>query len=314
MAKGATAQATLSSLRHEIARIEGRLAETLELPVVRRGEAPADTEMLVRRNGMAEAGLLPIGVEALDGPLGGGLPRGALVEIHGAQMHDAGAVSGFALGMAALASRQVEEPAPLLWIAADRMFAEAGELYAPGILNRYGIAPERLIFSAVRRIEDALWVAEEAAALAALSVVVLEVGPVSRKLDLTVTRRLHRRAQIAGRPLFLLRHSGRPEPTAAPVRLQVAGAPAGERPLPGGTLAGSIGPPAVSVTISRSPNHMPASATLEWSDDAHIWRHREIAAFGRPPDSGALAALSADGPRIAPALGTVVAHGRRSAA
>jgi protein ImuA len=231
-------------------------------------------------------------------------------------MHDAGAASGFTLGMASLVAKQAEEPAPLLWIAGDGMSAEAGGLYSPGIFDRYGIAPDRLILSSARRIEDALWIAEEAASLAALSVVVLEVGPAPRKLDLTATRRLHRRAQIAGRPLFLLRHSGQPEPTAAPVRLQVAAAPAGERPLPGGTLTGSIGPPAVTVTISRSPNHMPASATLEWSDDAHIWRHRRIADAGRPPDSGPLAAPSADGPHIAPALGTVVAHGchRRSAA
>jgi protein ImuA len=319
MAQYATAQETLSSLRHEIARIEGRLAETLDLPAARRGEAsvePSDAAMLVRRNGLPEASLLPIGVEALDGPLGGGLPRAALIEIHGAQMHDAGAASGFALGMASLVVKQAEEPVPLLWIAADGMLAEAGGLYASGILGRYGIASDRLILSSARRIEDALWVAEEAAALAALSVVVLEVGPAPRKLDLTATRRLHRRAQIAGRPLFLLRHSGRPEPTAAPVRLQVAAAPAGERPMPCGTLAGSIGPPAVTVTISRSPNHMPASATLEWSDDARIWRHRKIADAERPPDSGPLAAPSADGPHIAPALGTVVAHGhsRRSAA
>lgn len=311
MAGNAEARETVFALRREIARIEGRLAERLE-PAG--GAEGSEAAVLARRNGMAETGLMPIGVEVLDRALGGGLPRAALTEIHGARMDDAGAVSGFALGMAAMIIGQMKESQPLLWIAAGGMSAEAGSLYAPGILSRYGIPPERLIMSSPRRLEDALWLAEEAAALAALALVVLEVEASPRKLDLTATRRLHRRTQLAGRPLFLLRHAGRPEPTAAAVRFQIAAAPAAERPLLSGTLVGSIGPPAVTVTISRSRNHMPASATLEWSDDARAWRHRKIAVFGRPPDSGSLAALSADGSHPAPALGAVVANGHTRAA
>ena len=311
MATDALAREELLSLRRQIAKIEGRLAERLELPSARRGEGePAEARadaVLVRRDGIAEAGLLPIGVEALDRPLGGGLPRAALTELHGAQMRDAGAVTGFALGLASIMLRDTEEPAPLLWIAAGGMAAEAGELYAPGVVFRYGVPPDRLIFSRVRRIEDALWVAEEAASLSALSLVVLEVAASPRKLDLTATRRLHRRAQLSGRPLFLLRHAGRPEPTAAPVRLGIGAAPAGERPLLSGTLAGSIGPPAVTVTVTRSRNHMPASVTLEWSDDARAWRPKDIAVFERPADTGAVAALSPDGSHPAPALGSRLA-------
>ena len=311
MAEAAVARGKVFALRREIARIEGRLAERLEPVRQDGGDAGGGTEspMLVRRDGTAEPDILPIGAEALDRPLGGGLPLGALTEIHGARMGDTGAVSGFALGMAAMTIARMKRPAPLLWIAAAGMPAEAGVPYAPGILSRYGIPAERLIFSNPRRIEDALWVAEEAAALAALAFVVLEVDASPRKLDLTATRRLHRRAQLAGRPLFLLRHAGRSEPTAAPVRLRVTAAPAAERQLLSGTLAGSIGPPALTVTISRSRNHMPASATLEWSDDARAWRHGKITVLGRPPDSGSLAALSADGPHPAPALGAVVARG-----
>ncbi len=321
MAANALAREELLSLRRQIAKIEGRLADRLELPVASLGEVRPtgrpDGEielpaLLLRRDGAAEAGLLPIGIEALDAPLGGGLPRAALTEIHGPQMRDAGAVSGFALGMAALAMRNGQ--APLLWIGAGGMFAEAGVPYAPGIVARYGIEPSRLILSSVRRIEDALWLAEEAAALAALAFVVLEVPASPRKLDLTATRRLHRRAQLAGRPLFLLRHAGKPEPTAAPVRLNVAAAPAGEKALLSGTLAGSIGPPAITVTVSRSRNHLPASVTLEWSDDAHAWSRRNDAVLKRPPDSGDLAAVSAHRQDSPPALGPRVAHGGGRAA
>lgn len=326
MAQPALARGELFALRREIARIEGRLAEPLDLPACRLADpAGADADanadagagagaVLVRRGGVAGPALLPIGVPALDGPLGGGLPLAALTEIHGPQMRDAGAVTGFALGLAALALKQAAADRPVLWILGAGMGAEAGEPYMPGIGPRYGIAAGRMLLCRPQRVEEALWVAEEAAALPALALVLLEIGGASKKLDLTATRRLHRRARQAGRPLLLLRHAAPAAlgaaPTAAPVRLRVSPAPAGERPLLSGTLQGSIGPPAVEVAITRSRTNMPASATLEWSDDAHVFRARNAAAHARSPDPGAVAALSQDRPHPALEMGSRMAPHR----
>jgi protein ImuA len=328
MAHNALAREGILSLRREIARIEGRLAERLELPSSPAPETPeaggdsvdGDAGMVVRRRGIAAPLLLPLGIEALDCSLGGGLPLAAMTEIHGAQMRDAGAVAGFALGLAALAlslERLNGESArrPLLWIAGPGLFDEAGDPYAPGIAERFGIEPERLLICRTRRIEQALWVAEEAAALPELALVLLETAGSSRKLDLTATRRLHRRAQRSGRPLLLLRQAGATEPTAAPVRLQVGPAPAAERQLLSGTLEGSIGPPAFTVAITRSRTNMPASATLEWSDDARAFRAREPAArhareTGREADPGAVAAQPQDGSHPAAEMGSGLAAGR----
>jgi protein ImuA len=327
MAQAALAREELFALRREIARIEGRLAERLELPVFEPGApdgnkaAPQEGGMVVRRGGIAGPALLPVGVPALDDPLGGGLPLAAMTEIHGTQMRDAGAVAGFALGLAALALKgSPGDDRPILWVSATGMFAEAGEPYMPGILSRYGIPAGRMLFCRAQRIEQALWAAEEAAALPALALVLLEIGGSPKKLDLTATRRLHRRAQLAGRPLLLLRQAAVAEPTAAPVRLHVSAAPAGERPLLRGTplsgvLEGSIGPPAVAVTITRCRTNMPASATLEWSDDARAFRAREPAAcssgdIARAPYHGAVAAPAQDRPYPAAAMGAGLAQHR----
>lgn len=286
MAQEATARDVLSSLRRDIARVEGRLAETL----------------VVRRHGAAAPDVLPLGAPRLDAALGGGLPAAGLVELHAAETRDAGAAAGFALALVALSRR--EAVGPLLWVATGEAFSEAGVPYAPGLAARFGVAPEALLTSAVRRLEDALWVAEEAAALGALRAVILEMREPASRLDLTATRRLHRRAGGGGLPLYLLRQAGRPVPTAAPVRLVVAPAPAGERAMAAGALEGSIGPPAFAVTVSRSRLAIPATATLEWNEHDHAFREREPARAAHP---GTVAALSGDRAHPARQAGAVVA-------
>lgn len=294
MATSAVAREAVCALRREIARIEGTLAERLDGPA--RESRPA---------------LLATGAGRLDVALGGGLPRAALTEIHGRQTRDSGAVAGFTLALAALALKEADQPLPLLWVAAGEAFSEAGSPYAPGILHRFGIAPALLLVAGARRIEDALWIAEEAAALTALSAVILEVRGSSRRLDLTATRRLHHRARDAARPLFLLRQMGEPEPTAAPVRLVVAPAPAGKRRTLFGLMAGSIGPPAFTVTVSRSPAAHAASLVVEWNahERAFVERH---ASRQWTQDHGAVAALPFDGAHPADASGSVVALRRRA--
>lgn len=294
MATSAAARETVCALRRKIAKIEGRLAERLDQPA-----------------GDHAAALLATGAPALDAVLGGGLPRAALTEIHGLHTRDAGAAAGFALALTVLALKTADQPAPLLWVAAGEAFPEAGVPYAPGILHRFGIAHSALLIASARRLEDALWVAEEAAALTALSAVLLEVRGSPRKLDLTATRRLHHRARDAARPFYLLRQAGLPDPTAAPVRLVVSPAPAGERRTLSGSLAGSIGPPAFTVTVSRSPTAKPATLILEWNRDERAFTERH-ASVPWTQDHGAVVPLPAGGTHPAGAAGALVAFRRRA--
>lgn len=307
MATGAVARETIVALRRQIARIEGTLPERLEAPDATLGaDAP-----VIRRDGVADS-LLCTGISPLDAILGGGLPKAALTEIHGAGTRDAGAVAGFALSLASLLLKQEPEaPAPLLWIGTAEIFHEAGLPYARALRSLFGIAPASLLFCAVPKLADALWVAEEAARLTALRAVVLEVRGNPRGLDLTATRRLHRRAQDAGRPVLLLRHAAQPEPTAAPVRLAVSAAPAALRQTLAGPLPGSIGRLAFTVAVGKSRTAMPGQFILEWNTDERIFeerrREQEHAQEERAADSLAVVPVSSRRADIAAAPGTVVA-------
>lgn len=274
MVTGAVARDTVFALRHQIAKIEGRQAEKLVEP-----DRQEDTErgVVLRRNGVAApaTAFVASGAAALDAALGGGLPRAALTEIHAAQTRDAGAAAGFALGLASLLVKQAGPAMPLLWIGTADVFREAGLPYALGLRQRFGIDPGDVLVSQVPKLADALWVAEEAARLKALAVVLLEVRGNAAELDLTATRRLHRRAQEAGRPVFLLRQGALAEPTAAPVRLVVSPAQAGLRPMTGGELARSIGPPGFVVMIGKSRTARPGQFELQWNPHEHAFDERQ---------------------------------------
>ena len=210
MASTAVAQGTVASLRHQIAKIEGRLAERLD-----GGAEDVDRNVdLVRHGGVPSRKLLATGAERFDAALGGGLPGTGLTEIHAPATRDAGAAGGFALTLVRLVLEARQ--APFLWIGMAESFREAGLPYPPGIRFLYGIDPARLLVAQAEKLTDALWIAEQAAALDGLSAVLLETRGVSPHLALTATRRLHRRARDAGHPLFLLRQTAGPEPTAAP--------------------------------------------------------------------------------------------------
>ncbi len=286
MAITAATQGTVFALRHKIAKIEGRLAERLE----QRDEA-AGPEIVLRHHGIAAAGdgLLPTGVGDLDRALGGGLPRAALTEIHGAETRDSGAAAGLTLALVSLILKQHGDKNPVLWIGTAEVFREAAFPYAPGLHQRFGIAPENILLSEAPKLADALWIAEEAARLATLSAVIIELRGNPQGLDLTATRRLHRRAQAAGRPVFLLRQAAHGEPTAAPVRLLVSSIQAALRQTAGGALAGSIGPPGFSVSIGKSRTALPGQFIAEWNLDERSLQQRRP---DRPPAENPVAVVS----------------------
>ncbi|MFB9982254.1 ImuA family protein [Mesorhizobium kowhaii] len=282
MAMTAVARETVFALRRQIAKIEGTLPERLQAPVAATPDAgvstnvTSNTDVTIVRRGIAAAlpdAFLPTGVERLDTALSGGLPKAALSEIHGIETRDAGAVAGFALSLASLILKQTQG-LPVLWIGTSEIFREAGFPYARGLHASFGIEPEQLLFSEAPKLVDALWVAEEAARMTALAAVILEIRGNPQRLGLTATRRLHARAQSAGRPVFLLRQAAEPEPTAAPVRLIVASAPSVPRHTIAGPLAGSIGRPAFTLTIGKSRTALPGQFTLEWNPDERAFDER----------------------------------------
>lgn len=296
MASRAVARDAIASLRQQIAKIEDRLVERLEAP----GKEESDVGMLLRRAGVPVQGMLPLGAPAFDAALGGGVPRAGLTEMHAPAMRDAAALAGFALAVTMLIS-----PAGLvLWIAANDLFREAGQPYAQGLLHRFGIVPGRLMVAQAPRPLDALWIAEEAANAHVFGGIVLEVARDPRVLDLVATRRLHRRALLAGHPVFLLRVSGSAQPTAAPLRLRLRAAPSSPRHTLSGPLHGSIGPPAFHVDIDKSRTAILASTTLEWSH-GHFQERQPGTALPRP-----VVSLPAGRKASAPALRRVLAFTR----
>ena len=304
MAKAAVARATVFALRRQIARIEGTLPERLEDPLAAAGAG--------RRQG---GGVLATGADGLDAALGGGLPKAALIEVHGAGTRDAGAVTGFGLALAALlAADSGSAGAPVLWVGTAELFHEAGFPDAAGLWKTFGIEPQALLLCTANKTADALWIAEEAARLATPAAVVLEMRGNPRQLDLTATRRLHTRARDSGRPLLLLRQAAVAEPTAAPVRLVVGPSPSALRETMAGPLAGSIGRPAFTVAVDKGSHVGLRQFTLEWNPDER--RFEEQRRDERAKNPLPVVSLPRHGADIAAAPGKVLAfeRGRRSGA
>ena len=115
MAPDVMAQGTLYALRRKIASIEGQLPEQLE-------PASEGGCTVLRRNGRPCLAI-DSGAEALDAALGEQQPT--LVDISGRQSRDSGAVSGFALALAARACRKaLRDPRRVLWVGLDEVFFE----------------------------------------------------------------------------------------------------------------------------------------------------------------------------------------------
>ena len=162
------------------------------------------------------SGLLPFGIAAIDTVLGGGLMRGALHEIAApAETHSA-AATGFALGLAALASSS-----RLFWIAEDMTRAESGAPHGAGF-DAFGLAPDRLVTVNVAHRRDLLWGMEEALRCRAVSVVIGEMR--GGKIDEIAVRRLSLAAGESGALALLLRAAPAADSSTAATRWIVGSA------------------------------------------------------------------------------------------
>lgn len=265
MAGNAVQRQTVLSLRETIARIEDRGLQGCARAVAKAAD-PAGF-----RRGKEEASrpeVLPLGVPKLDEVLNGGLPFGGMMEIRNAETRDAGAAVGFVAALAALYQRQKKESgclAPVLWISQTLAAREAGQPYAPG-LKAYGLDVQRFLFVSARTVKNALWIAETALSVPVFAAVVLEIRGNPASLALSESRRLHVRARAGGVPLLVFRQAGEEEASSAFFRFQVKPAPAGERPLPDGSvLCGSIGHPVFHLLVEKSRLQASDDIFLEWN-------------------------------------------------
>lgn len=202
----------------------------------------------------AGAAVVKFGAPDIDRALpGGGLARGALHEIAGAQ-DGAPAEAAFAAAAglaAALAARAAGPRGTLLWCAHD------GGLYAPG-LAAFGLEAARLLAVRAPRPEDALWTLEEALrAGVPAAVAEAAAGP-------TASRRLQLAAQAGGGLCLLLSPTGRPaRAAAATTRWRIAPLPSVPRP------GGGPGAARWKLSLIRCRGGAPRGWTVEWRHETH---------------------------------------------
>jgi len=188
-------------------------------PALRRALAGAGAPMLPR------ASLRPLGVDAIDRALGGGLAAGRLHELFPREAGDEASAMGFAV-MLALRLTGAAGPGgpPLLWLREEAAQRRA-PLHGPGLAD-LGLDPARLVLGVLPDVKALLRAGVDALRCAALGGVVLELGGNPPLLDLTASRRLSLAAEASGvTPLLLRLRGARPDPSAAQTRWQVASAP-----------------------------------------------------------------------------------------
>jgi protein ImuA len=197
--------------------------------------------------------VLPLGVPAVDGVLGGGLARGALHEISALSEAHVPAATGFALGLAALAN--ATRAGHIVWVADDMTLAESGAPHGAG-LDAFALAPQRLVTVAVPYRQDLMWAMEEALRCRAVGAVIGEMR--HGALDAVAVRRLSLAAGDSGALAFLLRAQPPHDASTAATRWTVAVAPSAT------SHRHELGAPRFAVHLTRNRRGPAASWFLEW--------------------------------------------------
>ena len=226
------------------------------------------------------------GVPMIDEALGGGLMRGVIHELLPKSAQDLAAAAGFAFG---LATRAQNDGAHTLYIQHDFTQAEFGRPYLPG-LKLSGFDTSTLIYLHVPRAEDVLWAMGEALKCRGFSAVIAEFPPMTRILDLTMTRRLALAAQEGHGLGLILRHANGSEPNAATTRWHVSSAPN----VP--DRFGGLGAPSFHLDLLKNRFGPSGQWRVQWQSHERT--------FAIPPLSGGLARLFADRPDRARPLAT----------
>jgi protein ImuA len=154
----------------------------------------------------------------------------------------AGFISGVLSGL-------VKNTGVLLWISAHQTIF-------PPALHSFGIKPENVVFVAVKKDKERLWVIEEALKCEALLAVIGEVQEVS----FTCSRRFQLAVEHSKVTGFIIRHNPKNMATAAVARWKIA-------PLPSATEEGlpGVGFPRWNVELQKVRNGKPGTWWLEWA-------------------------------------------------
>lgn len=203
--------------------------------------------------------LVPLGHEAADLCLNGGLKRGALHEVFAATGYEA-AAAGFAAGLTVRAAMGKR----VLWICQDFSAREFGELSATGILE-FGLDPACLLLFRADSAADALKAAHDALSCAVLGAVVLEIPGNPKILDLTASRKLTLAAGRTNITVCLLRFTAKVSASAAETRWLVRG-------VPSPVHREDWGQPAFDVDLVRNRQGRTGQWVMEWSCDHGLFQ------------------------------------------
>ena len=236
--------------------VESCVSHSVSLSALRRRIAAIE-----RRPPSDPLARVPLGIDAVDAALGGGIARARLHELFAAEPGDAGAASGFAAMLAA----RLAGDGPIVWLREEGAERKA-RLHAPG-LAELGLDPGRVLLGIAADPLMLLRAAAEIVRCNEVAVAVVELWKQPRPLDLTATRRLAVAAEGSGVTALMLRIDAAPAPSAAHTRWRVAAAPS--RPLE----ANAPGAPAFDLELMRQRGGAEGQSwRMEWDRDARRFR------------------------------------------
>jgi protein ImuA len=236
--------------------VESCVSNSISLSALRRRIAAIE-----RRPPSDPLARVPLGVDAVDAALGGGIARARLHELFAAEPEDAGTGSGFA----AMLAMRLGGDGPIVWLREEDAQRKA-RLHAPG-LAELGLDPARVLLGVAADPLMLLRAAAEIVRCDEVAVAVVELWRSPRVLDLTASRRLAVAAEGSGVTALMLRIEAAPAPSAAHTRWRVAAAPS--RPLE----ANAPGAPALDLELMRQRGGAEGLRwRLEWDRDARLFR------------------------------------------
>ncbi len=237
-----------------------------------------------RRAPVAEAVRVATGHGDIDAALSGGVARGRVHEIFALDIGDAGSATGFA-GMLA-----VRLGGGIVWLREAAVVQGGGHLHAPGLVE-IGVDPARLLLGLLPDPLSVLRAAADVVRCAGVGVAVIELHRDPKALDLTASRRLALAAEESGVTALLLRIAATPVASAADTRWAVRSC--ASQPLP----ANAPGHPTFDLELLRQRGRgADGRWQVEWNREQAVF----VSAAERPTPSGAVVAVPADRPAVAP--------------
>ncbi|MCP1335726.1 ImuA family protein [Futiania mangrovi] len=241
----------------------------LQAAVTRIGASP-------RAEGSDGPDHLSLGCAAADAALGGGLARGTLHEVYGAEASETAAPLGFAVALAARLTGGGSGQAAV-WVRDAMTEAEAGRLNPAGLAD-LGLDPGCVVLVRAKDVRGVLRAGEEALACPGVGAAILDLWGEARLYGLTATRRLGLAAGRTGATAIALRLGAEPGPSAAATRWRIRAGPSAD------SVAGAPGRPAFEAALTRNRAGPSGTWILDWDSDGG--RFRDIEAHARPVVSG----------------------------